>query len=98
MMPILGFIKCFAKFQELGLKASNLPAIALAQARQTGSLSRLQRDYRPAFPESISKNGQNRSQKTLCELVIIYYFYLFFVSLILRGHSKFITSYLLPIS
>jgi len=34
MMPIFGFMKYFAKFQKLGLTASNLPAIALSQARQ----------------------------------------------------------------
>jgi len=29
MLPVLGFIKYFAKFQKLGLKASNLPALFL---------------------------------------------------------------------
>jgi hypothetical protein len=86
MMPIVGFITCFAPFQKLGMKASNLPAtcpqcfatrgrrVALArppsaspqafagraQARRAGNLSRLQRDERSAFHESISKRGQNR--------------------------------------
>ncbi|MFO8163257.1 MAG: hypothetical protein R6T98_01835, partial [Desulfatiglandales bacterium] len=36
MMPILGFIKCFAKFQKLGLKASNLPAIASLRSLRRG--------------------------------------------------------------
>jgi len=44
MMPILGFMRYFANRQKLGLKASNLPAIALAQARRASNLSRLQRD------------------------------------------------------
>jgi hypothetical protein len=36
MMPILGFMKYRATFQKLDLKASGLPAIALAHARQAG--------------------------------------------------------------
>jgi len=29
MLPVLGFMKYFAKFQKLGLNASNLPAVFL---------------------------------------------------------------------
>jgi len=72
MLPVLGFMKYFAKFQKLGLKASNLPAVfleGLPAVFLEGSLSRFIGINSQYFMNLFPKAAKNSSQKTFYEFV-----------------------------
>ena len=79
MLPVLGFMKYFAKFQKLGLTASNLPAVfleGLPAIFLEGSVSRFSginaQHFMNLFPKA-AKMGRKRLFPVLSIFIVKQY-------------------------